>query len=164
MTSASNETNNLPDIRSVLPHSGPMVLLDRVLAVSAEELCAEVCIGAHSLFFDGTGVGAWVGIEYMAQAIAAWDGYHTRQRNESVKIGFLLGSRRYESHCASFPVGSVLQVQIRRVLQGENGLAAFDCKIVDGAAATLANATITVFQPEDANQFLQEINKKGSNQ
>ena len=78
---------DIPDIRSLLPHAGPMVLLDRVISVDDDSLLAEVRIRSDSLFCDGDGVGAWVGIEYMAQAIGAWAGYIARLRGEPVKLG-----------------------------------------------------------------------------
>ena len=148
---------SFPDIRELVPHSGAMVLLDRVLSADAENLCAEVTIHAGSVFYDApsAGVGSWVGIEYMAQAIAAHAGYLARLAGAPVKIGFLLGARRYEAQLPLFVDGSVLQVHEQQALQGENGLGAFECRI-EMAGAVLAQATITVFQPEDAKQFLQE--------
>ncbi|WP_307732400.1 hypothetical protein [Massilia sp. MB5] len=86
---------SMPAFRSLVPHAGPMALLDRVLEADEESLCAEVAIRADSLFYAEGGVGSWVGIEYMAQAVAAHAGYLARQRGEAVKPGFLLGSRRY---------------------------------------------------------------------
>src|SRR5215471_7164387 len=86
----------MPDIRSLLPHAGPMVLLDRVISVDEDSLLAEVCIRSDSLFCNGGGVGAWVGVEYMAQAIGAWAGYTAQLRGEPVKLGFLLGTRSYD--------------------------------------------------------------------
>ena len=151
------------DIHKLVPHADPMVLLDRVLAVETESLSAELTIRSGSLFFDEKeqGVGSWVGIEYMAQAIAAFAGYQALSKGESVKVGFLLGSRRYESSCSNFPLGSVLQVRVQRVMQGENGLGAFECQICDARdvnLTSLATATVTVFQPEEVNQFLQNLN------
>lgn len=143
----------LPDIRSLVPHSGPMVLLDRVVSVDEESLCAEVRIRADSMFCAAGGVGAWVGLEYMAQAIAAYAGYGARLRGAPVKIGFLLGSRRYECRRPIFPVGSVLRVSVR-VLHNANGLASFECRIND-ATEQLASANVTVFQPPDINDFLE---------
>ncbi|MGV8894132.1 MAG: 3-hydroxylacyl-ACP dehydratase [Burkholderiaceae bacterium] len=154
---------NLPDICTLVPHAGPMILLDRVIAVNAETLCAEVTIGPNTLFCDGQGVGAWVGVEYMAQAIAAYAGYAAYLCGNSAKVGFLLGSRRYECSRPYFALGSILHVHVQRVLQNENGLGAFECRIdyandplevIDVVAAT---ATITVFQPENVSEFLQEI-------
>lgn len=143
---------SLPDIRSLVPHAGPMLLIDRLIAVDRESLCAEVVIHSGSLFCGADGVGAWVGIEYMAQAIAAHAGYAAGLRGEPARIGFLLGSRRYECSCPAFALGSMLRIHVRRVLQGENGLAMFDCHI-DRMEERLATATVSVFQPleeEDA--------------
>lgn len=153
---------NLPDIRSLVPHAGPMVLLDRLIAVDEETLCAEVVIGPDTLFCDGQGVGSWAGVEYMAQAIAAHAGYAARMRGNPVKVGFLLGARRYECSRPSFALGSVLRVHVLRVLQGENGLGAFECRIDDAndpSGAAAATATITVFQPENVNEFLQGVSE-----
>ena len=148
---------SFPPIGELVPHSGAMVLLDRVLSADAENLCAEVAIHAGSVLYDApsAGVGSWVGIEYMAQAIAAHAGYRARLAGAPVKIGFLLGARRYEAQVPLFAAGSLLQVHVQQALQGENGLGAFECRI-EMAGAVLAQATITVFQPEDAKQFLQE--------
>jgi predicted hotdog family 3-hydroxylacyl-ACP dehydratase len=143
---------NLPDIRSLVPHAGRMVLLDRVVRADAESVCAEVRIRPGSLFCGASGVDAWVGLEYMAQAIGAYAGYTARLRGEPVKIGFLLGARRYECSRPSFPLGSVLRVYVRRVLQSENGLASFECRI-DDAAGQVAAANVTVFQPANSDNF-----------
>jgi predicted hotdog family 3-hydroxylacyl-ACP dehydratase len=143
----------LPDIRDLLPHSGPMVLLDRVISADAESLCAEVRIRHNSMFYIDGGVGAWVGLEYMAQAIAAYAGYHATLRGEPVKIGFLLGTRHYECVRPLFTLGSVIKVCAKRVLQDDTGLASFDCHI-DDDNGRIVSASVTVFQPADAEAFL----------
>ena len=146
-----------PDIRSLVPHSGAMVLLDRLVDADRHNLCAEVSINADTLFCDGAAVGAWVGIEYMAQAIAAHAGYLAHMRGEPVKVGFLLGSRRYECSEAEFPVGSVLHVHVHEELQGENGLGAFACRIEEASrpGQVLAQATVTMFQPRNVHDFVE---------
>ena len=144
------------DIRKLVPHEGAMVLLDRVVAAADDALCAELTIGPDSLFCDGDGVGSWVGIEYMAQAIAAHAGFLAQRRGEPVKVGFLLGARRYQAAVPLFAVGSVLRVHAHHAMQGDNGLAAFECRIEDAETlAQLANATITVFEPANVHDFLQ---------
>ena len=148
-----------PDIRSLIPHGGVMVLLDRVVAVDEESLCAEVRIRPDSLFCAATGVGAWVGLEYMAQTIAAFAGYTAYMRGEAVKPGFLLGARRYECTRPMFSQGSRLKVYARRVLQDENGLGSFECRIEDGKEQ-VATATLTVFQPADAAVFIKGISNE----
>lgn len=147
---------NLPEIQTLVPHSGAMSLLDSLLGADGDTLEAQVAIRPDTLFCDGREVGAWVGVEYMAQAVAAHAGHAARLRGEPVRVGFLLGTRRYTCTVPAFPVGSVLNIQVQRALQGENGLAAFDCTIEDGRdGAQLASATITVFQPDNVEQFLQ---------
>jgi predicted hotdog family 3-hydroxylacyl-ACP dehydratase len=143
----------LPDIRSLIPHTGPMVLLDQVISVNEDSLCAEVGIRWRSLFCDSDGVGAWVGIEYIAQAIAAYAGYAAQVRGEPVKIGLLLGIRRYECSRPVFKLGTVLRINVQRVFQSENGLGFFDCRI-DDTDGNLATATVTVFQPGDLKSVL----------
>ena len=144
---------SMPDIRSLIPHAGPMVLLDRVISADAESLCAEVTIRSDTLFCGGGGVGAWVGIEYMAQAIGAWAGYAARLRGEPPKLGFLLGTRRYDCRRPIFVLGSRLRVNVHRVFQNENGLGSFECAI-DDEEGRVATATVTVFQPHDVNDFI----------
>jgi predicted hotdog family 3-hydroxylacyl-ACP dehydratase len=143
----------LPAIRSLVPHAGTMVLLDRVIAVDENGLSAEVTIRPDSLFCGPDGVGAWVGIEYMAQAIAAHEGHAARLRGEAVKIGFLLGSRRYECTRPTFSIGSVLRVDVSCLLLADNGLGSFACRISD-KDGEVATATVSVFQPANVNEFL----------
>ncbi|MFC4160470.1 ApeP family dehydratase [Chitinimonas lacunae] len=140
-------------IDRIVPHGGAMSLLDRPLAGGDDWLRAEVTIRPDSLFFDGRGVGGWVGVEYMAQAVAAWAGWRARLRGEAPRIGFLLGTRRYECSRPCFVAGEVLNVTVRREFQADNGLGQFDCRIeIDGV--TVANAALTVFEPQDAETFL----------
>ena len=151
---------SFPDIRSLVPHSGAMVLLDRVIAADDETLCAEVTIRPDTMFLNEHGVGTWVGVEYMAQAIAAHAGYIANLRGDSVKVGFLLGARRYECSRSSFALGNVLHVHVKRMLQSENGLGAFECHIDvvnEANEVSAATATITVFQPENVNDFLRGL-------
>ncbi|MBP0597849.1 hotdog family protein [Herbaspirillum sp. LeCh32-8] len=157
MTPSTQATQPIAPIEQLLPHAAPMILIDRVTAVDADALEADVQIRPESLFNSGAGVGSWVGVEYMAQAIAAWAGYHARQRGEDVKIGFLLGSRRYECAVPEFANGTRLKVTVKLLLQAENGLGSFDCAIIDAATRQeLARANVSVFQPHDATNYLQE--------
>jgi predicted hotdog family 3-hydroxylacyl-ACP dehydratase len=143
----------LPDIRLLVPHAGPMVLLDRVVSADEDSLCAEVVIRSDTLFCGPDGVGAWIGLEYMAQAIGAWAGYKARLRGEPVKLGFLLGTRRYECRRPIFVLGSVLRVHVQRVFQNEDGLASFEC-FIDNEEGRIASAPVTVFQPHNVNDFI----------
>jgi predicted hotdog family 3-hydroxylacyl-ACP dehydratase len=131
-----------------VPHRGAMSLLDRVEHVDGNEVVAWVTVPVDGLFVGAGGVPAWVGIEYMAQAVAAWSGARARSAGGSPKIGFLLGSRRFEAHEPVFPSGAVLRISAHCELIGENGLGMFDCRIeCDGRE--LARARLSVFQPPE---------------
>ena len=142
----------MPDIRTLVPHSGPMVLLDRVISADEESLCAEVRIRSDSLFCFAGNVDAWVGLEYMAQAIGAYAGYTARLRGEPVKVGYLLGTRCYECTRPVFTVGTVLRIHVKRVLQSENGMGSFECRI-DDENGQLATANLAVYQPTGEANF-----------
>ncbi len=136
---------NIP-VRDLLPHDPPMVLLDKVLSCAESSLVAEVVIKPESLFCDESGVPAWVGIEYMAQSVAAHAGALARQRGGEPVIGYLLGTRSYKSAVSEFPIGASLKIEVES-LYVEMGLGAFACRIDMGG--TVAEATINVYQPDD---------------
>jgi predicted hotdog family 3-hydroxylacyl-ACP dehydratase len=129
-----------------VPHRGEMSLLDRVERVDEHEVVAWVTVPADGLFVAEGGVPAWVGIEYMAQAVAAWSGARARAGGGSPRIGFLLGSRRYEARVPLFGAGWPLRVVAHCELVGDNGLGMFDCRI-EHAGAILATARLSVFEP-----------------
>lgn len=130
-----------------VPHAGAMCLLDRALTADEQSLTAEVTIRAEGLFGSAEGVGGWVGIEYMAQAVAAWAGWHARQNGQAPRVGYLLGTRRYDCRRPRFAVGETLTITVRCAFRADNGLGQFDCSINSGDD-TIATAALTVFEPE----------------
>lgn len=143
------------DIESVVPHRGRMLMVDQLLASEPDSVVVSAEVRADNLFADAKGVPTWVGIEYMAQAIAAWAGCRALARKEPAKIGFLLGTRRYDSNCQHFPLGMTLRIEATRELFGENGLGMFSCRILAGESV-LASAHVSVYEPPDSAAFLEE--------
>jgi predicted hotdog family 3-hydroxylacyl-ACP dehydratase len=129
-----------------VPHRGAMSLLDRIEHCADQSVVACVRVPADGLFSGPDGVPSWVGIEYMAQAIAAWSGARSRAGGGSPRIGFLLGSRRYEAHVPAFAVGAELRVSAESEMVGENGLGVFGCRITQGERV-LATARLSVYEP-----------------
>lgn len=146
------------EVDQVVPHSGTMSLLSTIVDYDDESLHARVTIGPDSLFCQADGVPAWVGIEYMAQAIGAFAGVQKHLKGQLPAIGFLVGSRRYRCNQPYFPVGAVLEVTASRSYQAENGLGVFDCEI--RSHDLLATAALNVFQPDNVDAFLQEKNSE----
>jgi predicted hotdog family 3-hydroxylacyl-ACP dehydratase len=130
-----------------------MRLLDRITGYGDGWLEAEATIRPDGPLGDGTGHGAWTGIEYMAQTVAAYAGLRARICDEPVKIGLLVGTRRYESRWSLFPVGSRLLVRVTHDYSAENGLSIFDCRIICGEVE-VATAALSVFQPANLEAFL----------
>lgn len=145
-TQTPMDPSTLP-VTHFVPHRATMSLLSRLVAADDEQAVAEVDVSDRSVFAQPEGVAAWVGIEYMAQTIAAWSGARARRRGEEPSIGFLLGSRRYTADQPWFPPGQTLTVHVRCELIGDNGLGQFDCRIADAAGQTLAYAMVSVFEP-----------------
>lgn len=141
------------DIGQFVLHSGPMRWLDRIVGYGDDWLEAEGTIRPGSPIGDDSGVGAWAGIEYMAQAIAAFAGLRARMRGEPVKIGLLVGTRRYESRWSLFSVGSRLRVRVRHDYSADNGLSVFGCRIICDDVE-IATAVLSVFQPANPEAFL----------
>jgi predicted hotdog family 3-hydroxylacyl-ACP dehydratase len=133
------------DVADLIPHSGSMVLLDRIVDYDDHGLTAELVVRGDGLLGgDDKAVPAWAGIEYMAQTIAAYAGVNARLAGEPIRLGFLLGTRRYNSNAAAFKVGETLTVRVEKIMQDEN-LGVFDCRIQGEAVDVTAN--LNVYQP-----------------
>ena len=138
-------------IVELLPHEPPMVLLDSVIGWQQGKLHAAVEIRPDSPFFHaGRGVPAHVGIEYMAQTCGAFAGLEAHRSGQPVRLGFLLGTRRYQALVPWLCVGWRLTVTADLVFR-EGQMGVFDCRIRH-EGAEIATAQITVYQPDDPAQ------------
>jgi predicted hotdog family 3-hydroxylacyl-ACP dehydratase len=149
--------NKVFTVEQVVPHAGPMSLLDTVDAYGDDWLQASASIDKDNLFLTDGQVPAWVGIEYMAQAIAAHAGVQSLLKGGEVKVGFLVGTRKYTTSASSFPLGSQLTITVKQVILGENGLGAFSCQIQghDNQGNPMqASASLNVFQPDNIDEIL----------
>jgi predicted hotdog family 3-hydroxylacyl-ACP dehydratase len=125
-------------------HRGPMLLLSRVVEVGDEHLVAEVDVSAADMFVDASGaVPAWLGIEYMAQAVAALSGTWSRRAGEPIRLGLLIGCRGYRSQVAAFRPDMTLRVSVRQLVALDDALGAFEGEILDGAV--IATGRLTVY-------------------
>ncbi len=141
-------------VSDLVPHSGLMSLLDCIVDYGEDWLEAEVLITRQSLFANENGVPAWVGMEYMAQAVAAFAGTQERRKGEKPKLGFLVGTRKYTCSTDNFPFHQTLSLRVERELETADGLNVFQCELSGGEIE--AHARLNVYQPDDAEKFLQE--------
>ncbi|UZD58244.1 hotdog family protein [Shewanella algae] len=143
------------DIADFLPHRAPMILIDAVVEHSQDRLLTKVKISEQSPYFDDARalVPNYVGIEYMAQSIAALAGVEAEARGDIIRVGFLLGSRKLSMHTPGFLPGREYLTQVQRLYQEDTGLAVFDCRIFDGDTE-IASANVNVFQPQDTQAYI----------
>jgi predicted hotdog family 3-hydroxylacyl-ACP dehydratase len=137
------DSSSVP-IGELLPHGPKMTLLDHFREYSPQRSVATVTITPHSRFAEADGVPAWVGIEYMAQTIAAHAGYEGRLRGRPPTIGFLLGTRAYRSDIGVFPHGATLTISVEPLI-ADAKLGAFQCAIATDRV--VATAVVNTYQP-----------------
>jgi len=141
------------DISELTPHATPMLLLDSYLDAGDDYLVSQLTVRDDDLFDEDGSVPAYLGLEYMAQTIAAFSGYQAHLRGDAVKLGFLLGTRRFNTNVSRMPCGENLTVTVNRAVQGESGLAAFECSVIGGGIEQ--TATLSVYEPADTQDYLQ---------
>lgn len=143
-----------PPIHDLVPHTQGMLLIDRVIKSDGELVVSEITIRPDNIFFQsGRGVPAYVGFEFMAQTISAYDGLKRHANGKKPAIGLLLGCRKYSAARPFFVEGETVTIESQSLL-GEEGMASFSCRILDAEGGELANAVINVYRPADPEAFL----------
>ena len=140
-------------LAELLPHAGDMILIDQVLAFDEEQIETRLSVKAGGLFNreDGS-LPAWVGIELMAQSVAAYAGCRARLEGRAVALGFLLGTRKFECNVEHFPLGAQLHIHALRSLEDDNGMGVFECHLT--GPGIQASARLNVFRPPQADTYL----------
>lgn len=145
---------NFPHLDELIPQSGPMRLIDFVISEVAETVSVAAIVRSTNIFFEPSrGVPAYIGLEFMAQAISAYDGLERWRSGLPPAIGFLLGCRRYSTTRRYFSEGETLVIEVTSLL-GEGALASFDCHIKDAGGLEIASGVINVYRPRDPQNFL----------
>jgi len=148
-------------LAELLPHAGDMILIDQVESFDEEQIRTRLTVRPGGLFNreDGS-LPAWVGIELMAQSVAAYAGCRAREQGKPVELGFLLGTRKFECNVEHFPAGTELQVHALRSLEDENGMGVFECHLNGPGIHALAR--LNVFRPPQAASYLAEAGPEDS--
>jgi predicted hotdog family 3-hydroxylacyl-ACP dehydratase len=136
-----------------------MILIDRMIDATETGSTCEVTITPQTLFIESAGVPAFAGLEYMAQAVAAYGGYKSYLAGKPMALGFLLGTPQLTTYCQFFHCGQTLQIQVTHVW-GDNELMQFHCTIQDALTGKLLQqAELNVFRPQDVSSYLHEIGR-----
>ncbi len=141
------------DIESLLPHTGKMVLLDKICDFGEDFLIAESTIKPDNLLIKHNQFATYSGIELMAQAIGAWSGCMETLANRPIRLGYLLGTRKLTINSQEIAIGTTLKIEAKMSIQDATGFSVFDCKLIDKATEQiLLEAALNVFIPEEKNK------------
>ncbi|WP_094779870.1 hotdog family protein [Paraburkholderia ribeironis] len=156
-------TNSIPTIQhlarqpieAIIPHRGTVLLIDAIDTFSDDALTAHATVDAHAWYADTAGaMPAWIGIELMAQAIAAHVALLAMRGGGCARLGVLLGSRSYKALQPAFASGACLLIRVTEFLRSEEGHGAYECTIHDGDVCC-AEAVVKIFQPPDFQSFIE---------
>ena len=140
-------SGEFPELDALLPQSGPMRLVARVLAHSPERTVCAVDVSDSELFRDAEGrVPAWVALEYMAQCVAAQGGLLDGVSGVAPKPGLLVGVKHLAWHRDHFAPSESLEVS-SRIVQRIGRLASLACEVRSGDEL-VAEGTLSVFIPD----------------
>jgi len=148
-------------LAELLPHAGDMILIEQIESCDEEQIHTCLTVRAGGLFNRADGsLPAWVGIELMAQSVAAYAGCRARAQGKPVELGFLLGTRKFECDVEHFPVGAELRIHAQRSLEDDNGMGVFECHLQGPGIHAMAR--LNVFRPPQAASYLAEAGPEES--
>ena len=152
MTNGSESNAATPrfdsEILDLIPHREPMLLINRLLSVSANSSESLVLVDEQAPFYQNVkGVPAWIGLEYMGQTSALIAGYQRREGLLEPHLGFLMGVRKYQAQVSYFDPGENLIVLCEEAALVGDSLATFNCTIrTQTSSQELATAMLSVFR------------------
>ena len=145
-------SDSFNDISQLIPHHSTMALIDRLIEKGDDYLIASVDLSKPSLFKESDGrIPGYVGIEYMAQSVSAYSGATRLEKGEPIKLGFLLGARKYQTALSYFPKDETIIITVKAVMIDKE-FGVFDCSITTQDNVIIASAQLKAIQPDDISQ------------
>jgi predicted hotdog family 3-hydroxylacyl-ACP dehydratase len=143
------------ELLGVLPHKGKMLLISRVTEYNIHErsLRSEYDVTEQCVFFDPAlgGVPAWMGFEFMAQAVSALSGITGKVMGRPPMMGFILSVSSLEVKTPVFRPGDVVASRVLEEMRV--GLAStYRCTISVGDREAVT-ATVMVMDVENPAEF-----------
>ena len=115
----------ITDISPLIPHSGEMVMLDKITEFGEDYLIAEMTVKPDCLLLKDGKLATYMGAEILAQGVAAWAGCKCVKAGQPIGLGYWIGSRKLTLHRQDISVGSLLQIQIKRSIEDATGFGVF---------------------------------------
>lgn len=150
----SDNKRPFPEIIDLVPHTGDMVMLHRIISWHDGEVVVAADLSRPNVMADDTGrIPGYVGLEFMAQGISVAAGLERRAQNMGPAIGLVLGARSFQSFVSHFPTEGEMHVHVKqKFLQGP--IVVFDASITLGDKC-LAQGEIKVTQPDNQEKLHQ---------
>lgn len=131
-----------PPITELIPHSGPMVLLDEITKWEPGAATCRVRIRPHAPFVVDGRIEACVTVEYMAQAVAGCLGHEALLGGDGVRVGMIIACKSFDAFDEYLYVGDEVTVTVSRI-GGNEAISHFDCELLrEGAPFTKAVLTL----------------------
>ncbi|MDH4572181.1 hypothetical protein CUR86_06710 [Salinicola acroporae] len=127
-----------------------MCLLTRLIAASDDGATAETWTRHDDLFAETDGIPAWVGVEWLAQTVAAWAGFRAFGSTEAAAPGLLLGAKRYRARVPVFAFDQRIQVTITVDFVADNGVTQVSGELrrTETGELPLAHGSLTLYRPD----------------
>lgn len=119
------------DVHTILPQQEPFVMIDKLIAFSANSSITETLVSENNILVDDGHFSASGMMENIAQTCAVRVGFYNKYvLHNEVQIGFIGAIRNYEVY--ELPaVGSVIQTKVD-IMQDIFGMMLVNATIVSG--------------------------------
>lgn len=142
-------------VAPLVPHARGMCLLTQLIAAgdATAIAIAETLTRRDDLFAESEGIPAWVGVEWLAQTVAAWAGFRARASGEAPAPGLLLGAKRYKAHVPVFAFDQRIQIRVNIDFVADNGVTQINGELraigegADNHGPPLAQGSLTLYRP-----------------
>lgn len=144
------------EVDALVPHTGKMLLLDRINHFDLDEITIEsqVDISEDCMFFneDVQGVPSYVAFEYMAQTISALSGIYGRSLGQKPREGFIMSVSNCKSEIPVFKSGDVVTIRVKQTMRVDMAVT-FEGKAFVGDTLAVS-ATLCTVEVDDPTSIL----------
>lgn len=148
-----------PDM--LMKQNKQMLLIDEVVDVADNWIKTQIHHRPGCTFANENGIiPAWIGLEYMCQTVLAQVGYQRLETNKPIKIGFVLGTKKFSCSVASFKIGQPIFIEAEEYMANTSDLGVHNCRIIDPSGNELASAMIKGAMPDDPLAIIKQHRSK----
>jgi predicted hotdog family 3-hydroxylacyl-ACP dehydratase len=109
-------------------------------------------LDSNQFAVPGCGVPAYIGIEFMAQSIAVYAGARARVHDLLPPLGFLLGTRHYQTSIQFFQFDVTYRLACKELIRDAEGMGAYDCRILHNDKS-VAEGRLTVLEKRQGERI-----------